>query len=206
MTFKEVIIAEGSRNILDDIKEEMETVSNQLGNISDRLNGITTEQAKITRSGKDIKEKYLEALKSYIDILQVADIDSSELKSIKTSFDSGGNDLSIAVLAQIFALRKVSKSNRNTVEFPIVLDAVFQQEPSASKIELIWNFLMEHQPENSQMVIATTDLHGYEPKGKIIRLHNKTALFNKEDYIKESNEISFYEDLMLKYINAEAKK
>ena len=122
------------------------------------------------------------------------------------SFESGGNDLSIAVLAQIFAIKKISKQNNNIVEFPIVLDAVFQQEPSNSKIELIWNFLVHHQPDDSQMIIATTDLHSFNPGGKIIRLHNKTALFSKEEYDNEQSNIAFYKDMMQKYINEEARK
>lgn len=200
ITFKEIIVAEGSKSILYDLRQELATLKNKIIAIELRLKEIRKEQTAITKAGKDISAMYLEKLRSNLQILNVIDIDSKDLAKFKPSFDSGGNDLPCAILAQVFSLYNVATRYSETVCAPIVLDAIFQQEPAEEKINKIWDFVLTMQPKNSQMVISTTEMHNRQIKGKVIRLTEERGLLNDTDYNKERNSIDRYKNRLMQYL------
>lgn len=203
ITFKEVVVAEGSKSILDDLREELSTVKAKTKFNDERLKEIRKEQTAITKAGKHITEEYLEKLRINLTTLNVVDISENELKKFKTHFDSGGNDLPCAIIAQIFALYSVSSKHSETVSAPIVLDAIFQQEPAKDKINTIWNFVIDDQPANSQMIISTTEMHNREVEGKVIRLTQEKGLLTSEGFLKEKDKISQYKIELLKFLKEE---
>ncbi|WP_339216655.1 hypothetical protein [Ornithinibacillus sp. FSL M8-0202] len=200
ITFRDIIVSEGSKSILDDLKEELTNIQNDTNIIDYRLKEIRKEQSAITRAGKHITNKYLERLKNYLDILNVVDIDEADVKKFKTHFNSGGNDLPSAILAQIFALYSVSAEHSETVSAPIILDAIFQQEPAKEKINTIWDFVINYQPVKSQLVISTTELHNREIEGKIIHLTKERGLLTSEGFIKEKEKIIKYKNELLNFL------
>ena len=148
---------------------------------------------------------YLDKLKINLEILNVTYIDSKDLKKFKTSFNSGGNDLPCAILAQIFTLYLISSRYSTTVSAPIVLDAIFQQEPAEEKINTIWDFIINNQPQDSQLIISTTEMHDKEVEGKVIQLTKEKGLLNREDYIAEKENIIFYKNELLNRLKIESK-
>lgn len=156
VSFREVMIAEGSKSILEDMQNERNRVNDRFLFISERLKNITKEQSAITRKGNYITKNYLEKLSIALSMLNVTDLDSKDLKTFKASFNSEGNDLPCAILAQVFTLYAVASKHSTTVCSPIVLDAIFQQEPAEEKINKIWEYVIEHQPSNSQSILSTT--------------------------------------------------
>lgn len=205
VTFKDIVVAEGSKSILEDLRTELFQIETNIKKVQKRLNDITTEQRAITRAGKYINDLYLENLKINLEILNVTDIDIKDLKKFKASFNSGGNDLPCAILAQIFTLYLISSRYSTTVSAPIVLDAIFQQEPAKEKINTIWDFVITNQPQNSQLIISTTEMHDKEVEGKVIQLTKEKGLLNKEDYISENENISFYKNELLNRLKIESK-
>ena len=205
VTFKDIVVAEGSKSILEDLRLELSQTQTSIERIQKRLNDITTEQRTITRAGKHINDLYLEKLKINLEMLNVIDIDSKDLKRFKASFNSGGNDLPCAILAQIFTLYLISSRYSTTVSAPIVLDAIFQQEPAKEKINAIWDFVITNQPQDSQVIISTTEMHDKEVEGKVIKLTKEKGLLNREDYISENKNISFYKNELLNRLKIEIK-
>lgn len=202
ITFKEVIVSEGSKTILDDLKEESNQVQQVLTSIETRLKEITKEQTAITKAGKDITNRYLDSLKSNIGYLGITDISETDIKKFTPQFNSGGNDLPCAVISQVYALYDVMSKYSKSVCAPIVLDAIFQQEPTQEKIELIWDFLISKQPKDSQLIISTAEMHGVNVEGKIIKLLKEKGLFNSEDYKIEKQLIEKYKNLLLEYLKS----
>ncbi|MDU6542891.1 hypothetical protein [Clostridium sp.] len=205
VTFKDIVVAEGSKSILEDLRLELSQTQTSIERIQKRLNDITTEQRTITRAGKHINDLYLEKLKINLEMLNVTDIDSKDLKRFKASFNSGGNDLPCAILAQIFTLYLISSRYSTTVSAPIVLDAIFQQEPAKEKINAIWDFVITNQPQDSQVIISTTEMHDKEVEGKVIKLTKEKGLLNREDYISENKNIIFYKNELLNRLKIEIK-
>ena len=200
VTFKEIVVAEGSKSILEDLRKELTSLQAKTLEIDQRLKEIRNEQSAITRAGKHITEEYLKRLGMNLELLNVVDISEKDLEKFKTHFDSGGNDLPCAILAQIFTLYSVSSEFSKTVCAPIILDAIFQQEPAKDKIQTIWDFIIGEQPANSQMIVSTTEMHSREIKGKVITLTKEKSLLNSEDFLKEKDVIFKYKNQLLNFL------
>ena len=197
VTFKEVVVAEGSKSILADMQKEQKKLHNRHLYINDRLNNITKEQSAITRKGTNITKDYLQRLSVALQILNVTDIDSKDLKKFKSSFSSGGNDLPCAILAQVYTSYSISAKHSKTVCAPIVLDAIFQQEPAEAKINNIWDYVINYQPVDSQLIISTTTIHDRKFEGKVISFTKEKGLLQTKDYLQEMENITKYKMLLL---------
>lgn len=199
VTFKEVILSEGSKSMVSEVKSDINKLKREITVVEESLNKITKKQAALTKKGKSISDLYLQQLKDNLDELNVKDIDENDIKKIKTSFNSGGNDLPCTIIAQVYALYSISIKNSKTVNAPIVLDAIFQQEPAKKKINEIWNFIINSQPVQSQLIISTTEMHNKKIDGKIITLTKVQGLLNKDDYNKVSDKFNYYKRNILAY-------
>ncbi len=204
ITFQEIIIAEGSKSILKDLKEELALLEEKILKCEKRLKEIRSEQTTISKAGGPIKDLYIQNLMHNLLQLNVIDIDNKELKDIKLSFNSGGNDLPCAIMAQVYALFTVANKYSISVCSPIVLDAIFQQEPAQEKIDKIWQFAIMDQPIDSQLILSTTELHGDVPEGTIIRLTKEKNALNTTDYEAEREKIIDYKDKLLKMLKEES--
>ena len=205
VSFQEIVVAEGSKSVLNDLQKEQKRLKNRYIFTEDRLTAITKEQTAISKKGTYITRDYLAKLSIALQLLNVTDIDSKELKKFKSCFTSGGNDLPCAILAQIFTLYSVSVKHSKSVCSPIVMDAIFQQEPAEEKINTIWDYVLTHQPEESQLILSTTSIHDKKIAGKIISFVKEKGLFTMDDYQKEKNNIMFYQNMILKELKKRDK-
>lgn len=197
VTFKEIVVAEGSKTILADMQKEQKKMKNRYIYVEERLSGITKEQAAISKKGTYIKKEYLTRLSVALQMLNVTDIDFKDLQDFKASFSSGGNDLPCAILAQIFTLYSMAIKHSKTVCAPIVLDAIFQQEPAEAKINTIWDYVTNHQPAESQLILSTTSIRNRQVEGKVISFIEEKGVLKKEDYQNEKDNIIAYRELLL---------
>lgn len=101
------------------------------------------------------------------------------MKNFKPSFTSGGNDLPCAILAQVFTLYSVAIKHSQSVCAPIVMDAIFQQEPAEEKINTIWDYVLNYQPSESQLILSTTSIHDKKIKGKVVSCKRKRVIYIK---------------------------
>lgn len=197
ISFEDVIKHEGVKTVVSDLKSDLNNIKNEIGNTEGRLTEIANEKRRITREGNGILTHYYSILKENLLYLDVNDIARDDIKTFDTTLKCGGNDTPTAILAQVFALSQVSSTYSNSIVSPIVLDAIFQQEPAKGKIDLIWKFIEEKQPKGSQLIISTTEMHGAKPDGKIITLLEKRALLSESDYKKAEREINLFKSILL---------
>lgn len=197
VSFKEIVVAEGAKSIFNDMQKEQKELQNRYIFIEERLSNITKEQTAISKKGTYIIKDYLTRLSVALQTLNVTDIDSKDLKVFKASFSSGGNDLPCAILAQVFTLYSVAAKHSETVCTPIVMDAIFQQEPAKAKINMIWDYVTNYQPADSQLILSTTSIHDRKINGKVISYTKEKGLLNREDYQKEEDNIIEYREVLL---------
>lgn len=197
VSFEEIIKHEGAKTILEELKLDLAKLNTEIQMIDGRLKAITKEKTQITKNGKEILDEYATILKDNLLSLDVNDLDRSKLDKFSVSLHCGGNDTPTAILAQIFALNKISNKFSKSVVTPIVLDAIFQQEPAKSKIDLIWEFVISKQPDDSQLIISTTEMHDQIPRGKVITFLNERALLTKDDYEKVTGEANAFKSILL---------
>lgn len=197
ISFEEIIKYEGAKTILAELKLDLSKLNVEILTIDGRLKAITKEKTQITKNGKAILDEYADILKDNLLFLDVNDLDKSKLDKFSVTLQCGGNDTPTAILAQIFALNKISSKFSKSVVSPMVLDAIFQQEPAKSKIDLIWKFIIDKQPQDSQLIISTTEIDGQIPKGKIITLLNERALLTNDDFEKVRSEANAFKSILL---------
>lgn len=206
VTFQEIIVAEGSKSILTDMQREREKVQNRYNFVDDRISNIIKSQTSISKKGTYIIKDYLTKLSVALQKLNVTDIDSKDLKNFKPSFTSGGNDLPCAILAQVFTLYSVAIKHSQSVCAPIVMDAIFQQEPAEEKINTIWDYVLNYQPSESQLILSTTSIHDKKIKGKVVSFVKEKGLFTSKDFQSEKENIIFYRELLLKELRKRDKE
>lgn len=197
VTFEEVIKHEGAKTVLSELMLDLSKLDFEIQSIDGKLKAITKEKTRITKNGKAILDEYATSLKDNLINLDVNDIDKSKLNKFNVTLHCGGNDTPTAILAQIFALNKTALKFSKSVVSPIVLDAIFQQEPAKSKINLIWDFVLNKKPQDSQLIISTTEIQDIVPKGKIISLLKERALLSEVDFKKVENEVNMFKSILL---------
>lgn len=197
VSFKDVIKYEGAKNVLFDIKIDIDNLNDAILKAEGRLKKIKNEKTKITKQGNDIVSQYHSKLKSNLLLLDVNDIDPNSINKFQASLKCGGNDTPCAILAQIYALYDVAYKHSNSLISPIVLDAVFQQEPAKLKIQKIWDFIMDNQPDNSQLIVSVTEMHGKTTSGKVISLLEERRLLNDLDYIESEKMLGKFKSILL---------
>ena len=206
VTFKDIVVAEGSKSILVDMQKEQQRINTKYLSTANRLKDISKEQSKITRNGTSITKDYLKRLSLALQKLNVIDIDLNDLKKFKPSFSSGGNDLPCAILAQVYTIYSTAVKHSSTVCAPIVLDAIFQQEPAEAKINDIWDYVINEQPSESQVILSTTAIHDRTFNGNVISFTEEKALLRSEDYLKEIENIKKYKEILLNELKKQESK
>lgn len=195
--FEDVIRSEGAKTVLSDMKTDIGKLNNKILLNEGRLSQIIAEKTKITKNGNAILKQYYSNLKSNLVSLDVNDIDPSSIKKFEVSLKCGGNDTPCAIISQIYALYDVAYKNSNSVISPIVLDAIFQQEPAKPKIQIIWDFIINKQPINSQLIVSTTEMHGNTINGKVIPLLEERGLLNDSDFIESERMLNQFKGILL---------
>lgn len=184
VSFQDVIRHEGAKTILLDIKTDISNLRNHILKDEGRLKEIRSEKTRITKNGTDILEQYYSQLKNNLLLLDVNDIDGKTVNKFHVALKCGGNDTPCAIIAQVYALFNIARKYSKSAICPIVLDAIFQQEPAKLKIQKIWSFIIDKQPIDSQLIISTTIMHGKRLSGKTIPLLEERKLLNSSDYNK----------------------
>ena len=195
--FEDVIKSEGAKTVLSEIKMDINKLHNSILQAEGRLKEIRTEKTRITRQGNEILFQYRSKLKDNLLFLDVNDVDPKSIEKFKVSLKCGGNDTPCAIVSQIYALYDIAYKHSKSVISPIVLDAIFQQEPAKLKIQKIWDFIMNKQPQDSQLIVSITEMHGNTPNGKVITLLEERALLNDLDYNESVKILNQFKSILL---------
>lgn len=187
--FETVLKATGSWEMIKEIKTDINELNTNINLDTMDKKELQKEKNKISKEGKKVEEKYLELLKENIFKMQIGDINIADISKFKKKLECGGNDTPIAIIAQIYAIYSTAICNDSSCMTPIILDAIFQQEPAKLKKKEIWEFLIDRQPEQSQLFLSTTELDQYNTKdAKIFTFTNKKNLLNTKDFNKVEEE------------------
>ncbi len=65
---------------------------------------------------------------------------------------------------------------------------------------MIWDYVINSQPENSQLIISTTEIGDRQCTGKVIRLKEERGLLTDVEYNMISEELEEYGQLLLEVL------
>lgn len=192
VTFKDVLKSEGARELLEKVENQIKMVEKDIEIHEGKLSLLTKEKTKITKSNSDLKKEYNDIVKQYIFELDVKDVDIKKVRNIGDTIESTGVDTPRLILAEHFAHYDMIKKYSSSVVCPMVIDTPLQQEPGSVNISKIIKFLLNERYSDSQLIVASTEIHDFKFDGKIIRLIDERNLLGNEHYELCIEEIDFF--------------
>lgn len=182
ITFEEVLKSRGAKSLIDSIINDITKLGVNIDIINGKLKAITSEKTRITKEGRAIQQEYFRLLSVNLSELGVCDVELTGKEKIGDMIKSGGSDLSRTVLAELYAYYYLVGKYSSSIICPMVIDTPLQQDQGSENIDLIFNFIIDKQPENSQIIIATTETQDKEVNGKVYNLLDSLSLLREQDY------------------------
>jgi len=192
ITLKDIIESQGKIQLksvfsqkINLLEEKDKNLVYDLVKISQTLKGFTDKERR-----NQILTLYQDTMKRYLRQLDIR-AQESEYKRIDTQLDGLGlgSDTSRSHLAYYFSILKVIKEYGTATFFPIIIDEPNQQGQDKENMPKILQFITTNQPEDSQIILGIESTRDIQFQGKIIKLHEKYALLNKDAYFDINNEI-----------------
>lgn len=139
----------------------------------------------------EIKKNYRSKMKYYLNELDVHTLTEASYKEMTCEINTSGSDLPRALLANYFSILNTIFEKSSTTRFPIIIDSPNQNAQDNNNLPKIYEFLLKHQPLNSQMILASEDLtNNIEYFGDTIELNSKYKLLLENEYQRVYEEIN----------------
>lgn len=204
VTFSEFVSAEGVKEVMRSISEDINSLIAREDEITQKLTSLEELLKVDTKRRKEINEFYQARMKEFLSLLRVNVLSTEDYKSIERQIKTNalGSDLPRSLLAQVFALlHTMDKFNKTTV-CPMVLDSPLQQEQDPENIAAIFRFIFSKIVADQQLILGTLSVKGL-PKGivpsgvKTIQLNDELHLLQKAQYAEVLASVGPLHDMML---------
>jgi predicted nucleic acid-binding Zn-ribbon protein len=162
VTFAEFVAAEGMKEIVSSLSEDINGLSMQEEDVRKSLEKLESDLKVDSTRKREINAFYQARMKEFLASLSVnvlSEIDYKTFdKQIKTN--ALGSDLPRSLLAQYFAfLHTMAKFNPAMV-CPLVLDSPLQQEQDKDNIDAIFRFIFSRVLPGQQLILGTLNVDG----------------------------------------------
>lgn len=184
VTLQHLIRNEGRREVATLLDEEARALDSELLLLDSAIQAERDKMEKLSsrERRKEIVGAYREFMHSALLQLNVLSLPEKAYRSITSTLRATGSDAPRAVLAYVYTfLKLIVKSSAGTM-FPIVVDAVNQQEQDDENLRRMLHFIRDDRPKDSQLILGLVDAKGVEFDGKIIRFEEKFAALRPADY------------------------
>ena len=181
---KEVIESEGTNRI----KEIFKTESDRLKSDKDELNLKILELGKALREIEprnkvsEVKSRYKKHVLKFGGDLQM-ELDNRKTDRIDgSSLKTTGSRTPRALLAYYFAIIECIRYADVCAFAPLIIDSPNQQALDGINLQEIYDFIVENQPLDSQIILGTEDIHDTKFTGTTIKLTRKKSVLLEEEY------------------------
>ena len=196
VTFAEFVAAEGIKEIMGSLSDDINNIASQEDNIRQSIDGLSDYLKVDAKHKNEINEYYQARMKEFlaavrVDVLAEADYKSFD-KQIKTN--ALGSDLPRSLLAQCFAFLHTMAKFNPAIVCPLVLDSPLQQEQDEENIGAIFKLILSRVLPGQQLFLGTLTIDNL-PKGtipvdsKTIDLSDKLHLLKTDQYSDVMNRV-----------------
>jgi hypothetical protein len=192
---QEVIENEGKKEVRQILKSDIDSMRSNVIKSEYDLRNIQKELKKFDKSErkKEILGIYTEKMHAATISLNVFNLNDSCYKKVDAKINETGSDKPRALLAYFYSILHVMTKYSSSVFAPVVIDSPNQQDQDDANLKRIYSFIIDKQPEGSQLILASADTDREIPfKGKRIILENKDSLLVKDQFEEVSTEINYY--------------
>lgn len=192
---QEVIENEGKKEVRQILKFDIDSMRSDVIKSEFDLHNIQKDLKKFDKSErkKEILGIYTEKMRAATISLNVYNLNDSCYKKVDARINETGSDKPRALLAYFYSILNVMSKYSSSVFAPVVIDSPNQQDQDDANLKRIYSFIIDKQPEGSQLILASADTDREIPfKGKRIILENKDSLLVKDQFEEVSTEINYY--------------
>jgi predicted nucleic acid-binding Zn-ribbon protein len=168
VTFAEFVSAEGMKEVMSSMSEDINGLAAQEEEIRKSLDKLKDDLEVDSKRKKEINEYYQARMKEFLASLSVNVLAADDYKTFdrQIKINALGSDLPRSLLAQYFAfLHTLSKFNSSII-CPLVLDSPLQQEQDEGNINAIFKFIFSRVLPGQQLILGTLTVDN-APKGVI---------------------------------------
>ncbi len=188
---KDLIENEGKKNVrnvfetnIDDVEKAIFAMSSDMDKLKSNLKKFDDKKRKTA-----ILNKYKDAIRLYRFQLDVQGVDKSCTSMLGTIAETG-SCLPRALLAYYFSIISVMREYSSAAFAPIIIDSPITQGQDDINMPKIVEFIRDHQPVNTQLILGLEDLHGVRFDAKFINLTDKHSLLQASEYDDVYSEIN----------------
>jgi len=188
---KDVIQNEGKKelriivqNEIDVLNTDIITKQLKIRDFEEELKDLTDKKRKDT-----IESKYREYMRNHLDSLDVQTVPVEAYKKINTVIEETGSGSPRAILAYYFSLLKVMNEYSTSTFCPIIIDSPNQQDQDPKHLRQIYDFILDNQPKDTQLIIGLVDFGDRTIDGSVVEVSEPYHLLQKSDYDEVAEEI-----------------
>ncbi len=199
VTLKSIIETQGRREISSTLKSDLEStqeliasLDTQLREVQDGIRQLEDKQAK-----ERIVGSYKNRMHHYCNLLNVRELADNAFTHMEADIKESGSDLPRALLAYFLSITGTVKQYGYYSSFPLVIDAVNQQEQDPNNLRRMLHSIRDERPNDAQLIMALVDDLGIDFNGSIIELEETNYSLRLEDYDELAEEIRTYAEINL---------
>jgi len=191
---RDVIENAGANQVHEIFKQNLSKVNADL--FENKKNQLELEEKWKSLENKDRKNEiesfYLKKIENNLSLLEVSALKQKAYRGVVSKINDTGSSLPRALTAYYFAIFETIKKYSTAVFCPLVIDSPNQQAQDKGHINLIYEFIKENQPADTQLILGIEDLYGIDFKCPIVELTQKYSLLSKDDYGEVFSEMRPY--------------
>lgn len=169
VTLQQLIRNEGRREVATLLDEEGQVLDDQLAKLEVAM-GVEREKMEKFSSRerrKEITEAYRELMRASLLRLNVQTLPEKAFANLTSTLRATGSDLPRAVLAYFISVLRLIERYASGTMFPIVIDAVNQQEQDDANLRRMLQFIRDERPVGSQLIVGLVNAKGVKLGGKL---------------------------------------
>lgn len=198
VTLAKVIEQAGHRALYSQIEERIGQINQILGEIDRRIDAAKAAVAenRPNERRKRLYELYRSRMADNVGRLNLSGLKEKSFFRIDFSLQETGSDRPRAVLAYMFTMLSLLWESPSSIRCPIVLDSPNQQDLDRENLVGMLEFIRDHRPSGSQLILFAVDDCNIDFGGRRIQLNEeKYFLLSREDYSKTADAIRPYQAL-----------
>lgn len=181
---KDVIESEGKREMKKLFESEIQMYETEL---KEKLLSKSQLEKEVKRfedkkRASEIRESYRTYMLSFLKKLNVYSLSESSYKSIDSSIKESGSAMPRALMAYYYSILYVIKNYGTSAFCPIIIDSPNQQGQDSENLPRLINFILEKQPEDSQLILGLEELPENDLDLDIVELTEKRSLLQADEY------------------------
>jgi hypothetical protein len=184
VTFRQIVQREGQKEYRARLNEQIRHLDQVIAGL-DRQIEEAHDQMQLADSDvrkQEILEEYRRRMGASLKQLHVTSLAESDYQQIDARLKETGSDRPRAILAYLFVMLHLIRAGENTPDCPVVIDSPNQQDQDAVNHPLMLQFIRDHRPRGSQLILCLVDDCDMDFGGSVLMLEEKDFVLREQDY------------------------